>query len=175
MKNILRLMIISAFVLMVVIACGLFQKDIYISKAQIQEMLDKKFPYDKNVIIARLTFDSPAVYFAEKNIGLKLNYYGKFLDKEIKGFLDFNGQIAYKQKNGAFYLSNFDIVEIVVDNGDFSNVEKLKTTILKIVEKYLAMFPVYKLDQNDFKKNLASLLIEDVNVKNEQLVITLGI
>ena len=175
MKIRLSLITILTFVLIAIASCGQFQKEIFISKAQIQEMIDKKFPYDKNMIIARLTLDSPVVYFKEKNIGLKLNYYGKFLEKEVKGFIDFNGQLLYKQEKGAFYLSDFNIVDIAVDNSAFSNDDKFKTTVSTVATKYLDKFPVYKLDQNDFKKNLASLLIKNVRAQNEQLVITMGI
>jgi hypothetical protein len=158
-----------------VINCGRFQKDIQIPKTTIQEMVDKKFPFDKNVVIARLTLDSPAVYFKDKNIGMKLNYYGNFLNKEIKGGIDFNGKITYRQKQGAFYLTDFNIVTITVSDANFSNEEKLKTTILKITNNYLDDYPVYRLDQTDFKQNIAKLLLRDLKIEGEELVITMGI
>jgi len=138
-------------------------------------MLDKKFPIDKNAVIARLTLDSPSVYFKKKNIGMKLHYYGNFLNKEITGCADFNGHLSYKRDKGAFYLTDFNIADIAVNDANFSNKEKLRAVVLKILNNYLDDYPVYRLDQKDFKHNLAKLMLKNLNIVGESLVITLGI
>jgi hypothetical protein len=69
-------------------------------------MVAKKFPYKKNAVIAKIDLNSPQIYFKETNIGLKLKYYGNFLDKEINGYFDFSGEIYYKPaKKGRFIFT----------------------------------------------------------------------
>lgn len=168
-------LIFIVITIMLISGCGKFQKEVLISKDQIQATLNKKFPYDKNAIIARLTLDSAKVYFKNENIGLKLSYYGNFLNKEIKGIVDFNGKIFYNNSKGAFYLHEFEIAEISVNESNFSQQEKLEATVLKIVKNYLDDYPVYRLNQGDFKQNLAKLALKDISVQGENLAILLVI
>lgn len=162
------------FIFIIFTACGTFEKEIEIPRDEIQEMVDAKFPYDKNVILARLTLESPNIYFVEKNVGMKLNYSGKFIEKEINGTINFNGQIYYKPEKGAFYLNEFNIVEIIVDDANFSQKENLQKTVTQIIDNYLDDYPVYTLKPENFKQKLAKLFLKDVFVRNENLVVVIG-
>ena len=166
---------ISIFFILTIFGCGKFQKEISISKTQIQEMLDKKFPIDKNSVFAKLTLASPNVYLGRSNIGMKLNYFGNFFKKKISGFIDFNGEIIYKQDKGAFYLANFNIVDIKVNKSNFLNIGKLKTIFIKIIDSYLDDYPVYRLNQADIKENIAKFFLKDVKIQSENLILILGV
>ena len=168
-----RVIIIVVSMLFVFSSCA-FQKETIIPRAKIQELVSKKFPYDRNVLIARITVQAPEVYFKGKRIGLRLSYYGNFLGEEIKGSADFNGNIIYKSQTGAFYLSDFIISDIAFNEHDFSEKAKLQNLIDNIISNYLNQFPVYHLNPDDFKQNLARLLIKDVFVRNDDVIIVLG-
>ncbi|MBN2310460.1 MAG: DUF1439 domain-containing protein [Candidatus Hydrogenedentes bacterium] len=167
---------VSLLIVVPVLAgCGSVQKEIAIPKSTIQEMVDAKFPYDKNVVVARFTLRSPEIYLAEPNIGMKLAYSANFLSKKISGTVDFNGQIVYKAEEGAFYLSDFDIVEIAVEQANFSDQAQLKDAIHEVVNNYLDGFPVYRLNPDDFKQNLSKLLLKDVRVHGDDVIVVLGV
>ncbi len=167
----------------VLAGCSHLQTEVEIPKSKIQQVVDEKFPYHKNAVIARFRLESPEVYLSDPNIGVKLAYYGDLLDKEIEGRADFCGQIAYKATEGAFYVSDFDVVDISVDQASFSEPDKLEAALLmmvnnyllKIVNDYLDGYPVYCLDQTDFKENLGKLLIKGVRVQGNNLVVALGV
>jgi hypothetical protein len=171
MKLKILLFVILVFCL---VGCGKFEKEILIPKSTIQSMVAKKFPYKKNAIIAKMKLSSPRVYFKDTNIGLKLDYYGNFLEKEINGLIDFNGQIFYKPEKGAFYIKNFQITDIRVNEANFSDKNKLKNVILKIVSNYLEDYPVYRLNPTDFKQSIAKLLLKSVSVKDDNLSVLLS-
>jgi hypothetical protein len=173
MKMKLRILLLLILVSGLV-GCGKFEKEILIPKSKIQSMVAKKFPYKKNAIIAKLNLHSPQVYFKDTNIGLKLNYYGNFLEKEINGLIDFNGQIFYRPEKGAFYIKNFQIVDIVVNEANFSDKQRLKSVVLKLVINYLEDYPVYRLNPTDFKQNIAKLLLKEVSVKDDSLSVLLS-
>lgn len=168
-----KVIIISVCMIFAFSSCA-FQKEIIIPRAKIQELVSKKFPYDRNVLIARLSVQAPEVYFKEKRIGVKLSYYGNFLGEEIKGSADFNGNIIYKSQTGAFYLSDFIISDIAFNEHNFSGKDKLQKLIDSIISNYLNDFPIYRLNRDDFKQNLARLLIKDVFVRNDDVIIVLG-
>jgi hypothetical protein len=159
---------------MFVSGCGNFHKTITIPRATIQELINKKFPIDRNLIIARLTLETPSVYFKQQNIGVKMNYIGNFLTEEIKGSFDVNGRIAYKQDKGAFYLTDINIEEFEVNGLDLANGDKIKNVMQNIANNCLEKYPVYKLNQDKFKQKIAKIFLEELTVKGETLIIKLG-
>jgi hypothetical protein len=162
-------------VLVIALKNGKFQKEIVISKAEIQEILDKNFPIEKNLGFAKINLESPSVYFENENIGIRLNYSGSIFKKSASGAVDMNSQIIYRQDKGAFYLSNFNIDEIAINDASFADKEKIKTTVSNVLSYYLDDYPIYTLKQRDFKQNLAKLLLKDVRVQGDALVLTMGI
>jgi uncharacterized protein DUF1439 len=155
--------------------CGSVEKSITIPRTTIQEMVDQKFPYDKNAVVARFTLTSPEIYLSDPNIGMKLKYSANLFNKEIAGMVDFNGKITYRPEEAAFYMTDFDIVEITVDQANFSHQDKLKAGILKVVNNYLDGYPVYRLNQDDYKQNLGKVLLKSVRVKGDNVLVDLGL
>ena len=155
--------------------CGGFEKEVLIPRETIQKMVDKKFPYRKDALIAKIGLDTPLVYFKDEDIGLRLNYSANLLDRKISGDIDFRGRIYYEPEKGAFYLKYFEIAEIKVEESDFSDKDKIKPILSEILNSYLENYPVYKLDQKDFKQNIAKLLLKSVSVKGDNLSLLLSV
>jgi hypothetical protein len=170
-----RRTLILCVVIVILCGCGGFEKEVLIPREKLQDMIDKKFPYQKNAVIAKIGLDTPLVYFREENVGLRINYSAQLLDKKVSGDIDFNGRIYYRQEKGAFYLKDFDIVDIEVDDSNFSDEKKIKSVLSEILNNYLKDYPVYRLDQKDFKQNLAKLLLKSVDIKGDNLSLVLSI
>ena len=168
-----KVIIIAVCMLFAFSGCAL-RKEIVIPRAKIQESVSKKFPYDKDVGIARFTLRAPEVYFKGKNIGLKAVYYANLLEKEIRGSVDVNGNIIYRPETGAFYLHDFIISDITINEKDLLEKVKVQKIIDKVINNYLDGFLIYRLNPNDHKQNLARLYVKDIFVRNDDLVIVLG-
>jgi hypothetical protein len=157
-----------------VTGCGNIHKTIIIPRATLQSLINKKFPIDKNIIIARFKIDSPDVYFKDQNVGIKMNYKGNFLADEIEGYMDVNGRIMYKQDKGAFYLTDINIEEFEVNGLNFSNANKMKFVIQNIANNFLEKYPVYYLNQKSFRQKVAKIFLKKLTIKDETLEIQLG-
>jgi len=168
-----KVIIIAVCILFAFSGCA-FRKEIVIPRAKIQESVSKKFPYDKDVRIARFTVQTPEVYFKGKNIGLRAVYSGNLLKKEIRGSVDVNGSVVYKPETGAFYLHDFIISDLTVNEKDLLEKVKVQKIIDKIISNYLDGFFLYRLNPHDYKQNLARLLVKDIFVRNDDLVIVVG-
>jgi len=168
-------LIILSIILISFVGCKIFEKTIIIPKTTIQGVLDSKFPIKKNMVLMKHTLSDPKVYFNGKNIGIKVNYKGMYLEKEIDADVDVAGKIFYNQKKGAFYLQNFDIVSFDVNDMNFTPSDKLKNGLINVLNNYIAKYPVYKLKQGDVKQSLAKLLLKDVSVQGNNLVILLSL
>jgi hypothetical protein len=174
MKRIIAILFIFITCL-ILISCGIFQKEIIIPGSRLQEIVDKKFPYDINIIFARLILDSPLIYFQVKNIGMKLNYRGQIMGNVISGSIDFKGLVIYKPEKGAFFINDFDIVDLTINNGNLADKEKIINAVSSILNNYLNDLPVYQLENKDSIWSLTKLRLKGVDVKGENLVLTLGI
>ena len=168
-----KVIIIAVCMLFAFSGCA-FRKEIVIPRAKIQESVSKKFPYDKDVRIARFTVQTPEVYFKGKNIGLRAVYSGNLLKKEIRGSVDVNGNIIYRPETGAFYLHDFIISDITVNEKDFLEKVKVQKIIDEIISNNLDGFRIYRLNPHDYKQNLARLYVKDIFVRNDDLVVVLG-
>lgn len=164
---------LSVFAILFITGCDNY-RTITISRSTLQKHIDKKFPVDKNILIARLTLDTPDVYFTNNNIGIKLKYKGTFLTEEIKGYLDVNGRIAYNQGKGAFYLTDINIEKLDVNGLSFSDNNKAIDVIQNIADNCLKEFPVYQLNQKNFRQKIAKIFLKELTIKDEELVIKLG-
>lgn len=154
--------------------CNSFQKTIIIPRATLQNLIDKKFPVDGNLIVASFTLDTPSIYFRDQKIGMKMKYSGNFLADEIKGYLDVNGSIMYKHGKGAFYLTDFNIEELEVNGLNLSNEKKIKAIVQNIANNCLEEYPLYQLDQKNFRQKIAKIFLKELTIKGETLVIKLG-
>lgn len=172
MKKLAIAFVIAASTL---ISCKQFQKEILISKEQIQSSLNEEFPYEKNAVLTKLTLNHAAVYFKDEKIGIKIDYFSSLLGENIKGIVDLKGKIRYNKENAAFYLHDLEIVNASMNESNFSGKDKLGAIILEIVNNYLDDYPVYQLDQENFKENLAKFALKSVSVKDENIAVTLGL
>ncbi|WP_299454811.1 DUF1439 domain-containing protein [uncultured Microscilla sp.] len=155
-------------------ACNKSPVVIDISQEQIQKALDKKFPYQKNAIIAKVAFTDPKVSISANKIFVEMSFGGNAWKKSIQGQVGVVGRVAYKQDKKAFYLKEFDILKI--DAGNVKEVEKQR--LVKVFKKamvvYLTSFPVYKLKKKDYKQNIARMLLKDLKTTGDKLVVTLS-
>jgi hypothetical protein len=103
-----------------------------------------------------------------------MNYKGNFLADEIKGCLDVNGRIAYRQEKAAFYLTDINIEELEVNGLNLSDVKNIKNVMQNIANNCLEKYPVYQLNQKEFGQKMAKIFLKKLTIKEETLVIRLG-
>ncbi len=168
-----KIILIFICMLLTCTGCAL-RKEIVIPRAKLQEAVSRKFPYDKDIGIARFTLQVPEVYFRGKNIGLRAVYFAHLLDKEVRGFVDVNGNIIYKPETGAFYLHDFNITDITLNEKDLLEKLNIQKVIDKIINNYLDGFLIYRLNPRDHKQNLARSYVKEIFVRNDDLVVVLG-
>lgn len=153
--------------------CAL-KKELVIPRAKLQESVAKKFPYAKDMGIARLTVETPEVYFKGQAIGLKALYACHVLSADVKGTIDVSGRIIYRPETGAFYVRDLVVSDFTVDKGNIVENVKLQNIMDKMVGTYLDGFPLYQLNPNDYKENLARSMVRDIVIRDDDLVILLG-
>ncbi len=156
------------------VACG-YQTDVSVPRDKIQALIEKKFPIEKDAVLARVKLQSPAVYFQGNQIGMRLRYEAGVLGKQATGEIAFHGAPVYEADEGAFYLSTLTIADFTVNGDDLPHADKLRERISSVLDAVIPHVALYRLRQQDFKHALAKLLLKQVRVAGESLVLTMGI
>lgn len=157
-----------------VCSCGNVEKEILIPRQKIQETIAKRFPIEHNALVARAVLSSPTVYFKGQSIGVKLDYSASLLARSLKGAVDFNGLLAYRSNEGAFYLENIVIESITANDTHLSEEDAIWGVVKNLLSNYAAKNPVYLLNQESTKDQLVKLLMKRIRVKDDHLVVVLG-
>jgi predicted RecB family nuclease len=106
---------------------------------------------------------------------VKLHHSATFLKQNVEGDVDLNGALSYKPEEGAFYLKDVEIVDLTGNDHSLSSHPQLRSTLQKVIIRVLDSMPVYHLRQDDFKQQLAKLFLKNVRVKDETLILTVGL
>ncbi len=78
---------------------------------------------------------------------------------------------VYKPGKTSFYLSDFEIVQLTMNNETISENDKAMGIISLVVKNIFEDYPIYKLKQDDYKQNLARLILKSITVRDNDLVL----
>jgi hypothetical protein len=171
-----KIVLIIVMVLLVFLGCKGVEREVSISKADIQKMADMKFPIEKNAALVNIRLYSPRVFFKDDSIGLAMQYSATLLLTGISGSVSFKCKPVYKPENTSFYISNFELTDITMDNaGSFIDKDKLMGFISMIVNGLFSDTPLYTLKPVDYRQNMAKMVLKSVGVRGENLVLTLSL
>ena len=164
--------------------------DLRISESQIQEQLNQKFPFEKRFFsVLWIRFKSPILNLEEGsdriNFGCQIesNMGQTGVDRPaaedagglVSGMAKISGSLRYEPNEGAFYLNDPRVDDLVVPGVPEKYLERARRTITKAAAQFLRFMPIYKLKPEDSKQAAAKLILRQVIVKNRELVVTLGL
>lgn len=155
--------------------CTNLEYKIVISEKQVNKTIAMKFPYDIDIIIARLTLENAEIFFNNNKIHLNLEYRGNLLEKTISGSVNAKGNLIYAKEKGAFYLSDIVIREIKINSNNIDDKSKVLFALNKILSIYFDSFPIYRLKSDNIKESLFRLFLKDIQTDQDNFIITLAV
>lgn len=155
-------------------SCNKFPLKITVTEQKIQKVLDKKFPYKKDLVVAKIMAYDPHVHIKGHTIYVDVSFSGGILSKSVEGTLKVAGYIHYKQETKAFYLKDFAIIKLNLSKGEGKQKNRVVSALNKFLPAYLHSFPVYKLNSKKYKQNLARMLLKNIKASEQSLIITLA-
>jgi hypothetical protein len=95
------------------------------------------------------------------------------LTLQWRGLVD--GRLEYRRETGGFYLLNPNLHRLRLD-GAPSRYQSITRTITGILlDKVFATTPIYQLDTTKFQHSLTKLLLKSMKIKNDKILIELGL
>lgn len=184
MRNIL---IAAAIVLAVSITGAYFyfsgkEYVVRISESEIQEMMQEALPFTKTYLfIFKITLDNPRVELANGSDRIKagldivLNIQ---LGKDgipLSGSADLSGGVLYEPIDGSFYLTNIEVEQLSIQGVPEEYTDRVASVVGAALADYYSTRPAYQLESDDLKQAAALLVLRDVNIENNELIVTLGL
>jgi hypothetical protein len=149
-----------------------------IPKQIIEDQISLHMPLEKKLPLVVIRLSEPKLELLEASNEVSL-----FLNVDVlmlKGFKgagrgELVGSIDYRPEEGAFYLINPRIVNLSIDHVPKFVMPQISQASKLLLEKSLASYPVYRLNDNDPKHKLAKASLKKVRVSHDTLLLTLGL
>ena len=149
-----------------------------ISAEELQAKVTAMMPIEKKKFFVTVTLSNPAVDLAVGD-----NKIGIFSDIKLRtpggvsgsGSLKVTGALKYVADEGAFYLQSPQIISLESTDISANMLPKVRELAQLAVQEFLARKPVYRLQDDNIKHNLAKAVLQSLKVENNKLVVELGI
>ncbi|WAJ72290.1 DUF1439 domain-containing protein [Catenovulum adriaticum] len=150
---------------------------VVISQDELQAKVAELMPLEKRNFLISLVFSKPQVDLAVGNnqIGISCQLDALALGTlEGSGSTKIVGDLSYHAETGEFFFKNLKISTLKIKNLPEEYLPQVTQAIETMLQNALATYPVYRLDENDAKQQLAKSMIQSIEIKNQLLVIELG-
>lgn len=174
----MRRVVTAVLLACLVSSCSTFRREVHLSQAQLQEKVEKAFPVERRQAFVEMTFRHPQILLAAggDRIGLELDVeVGVSGVGVLDGRMGVDGGLAYRADSGEIIIVDARLTELDVAGLPKRYSKALRSVAARVVQKHFAEVPVYRLDQSDFKQSLARLALKSVEVRDGEVVATLGL
>ncbi len=152
------------------------------SEPELRGKLDEQLPWsERYLFIFEVTLDNPRIDLIEGSdrvaggVDATLNIYVNNNPKPLAGAVDLTGGVRYASEEGAFYLTDPVIEKVAIRGIPGAYANKANAALSSALSAFYRSRPIYKLDGTKAPHQATRLLLKDVVVKDEHLVVTLGL
>ncbi len=154
--------------------CGHPEIEVTLTRDDLQQKIEPKFPIEKKLLVAEVTLHSPRIYLTADKVGMKLSVDAVLLKFPIHGKVDIQGTLRYESTTGQFFVSDVTVIGVEVSNQSLGTTDKLKEMIAPLIIDHLRDTPVYTLPDDTIRQQLVGRLLKKVAIRDGVLVATFG-
>ena len=152
------------------------------SEDDLREKLDARLPYEgRHLFIFDVTLDDPRIDLVNGtdrvaggvDVTVKVNVAGRELS--LAGAADMSGGVRYDAEARAFFVTDPVVEALRLPGVPESYANRANAAISAALADFYDARPIYVLEADTAAKSAAHLLLKDVSVKDEHLVVTLGL
>jgi hypothetical protein len=149
-----------------------------VERDEIQKRVAARFPVQRATPFGTVVFENPNVILREGSdrIGVELDVKVQVpLLPAASGKVAVSGTPLYRREEKAFYLHDAKLERLEVAGLPQDQLDRLRAPVEAVAAGALYYFPVYQLEQRDWKEVGAEHALKDVSVQNGKLKVTLGL
>jgi len=150
---------------------------IELTQQQLQERLEGMMPMHRDRYFMKVTLDQPVVDLA---VGDGMLGFEGVITIDAPGNMGgevavkIAGELVYDPDQGAFFFKKPKILSLDTSQILSGNEAQVKSVIEPLASKYLERKPVYLLQDDDLKQQLAKAVLQSVTVEDNKLVLELS-
>jgi len=152
-----------------------------ITQADIDTALKERFPVKKPfLLLFELVYSNPQVTLLPESqrvrVGLDAEVNVKLMGqpKKLGGGATLTGRVDYRPDTQEFFLADVQFERLAVDGLPPEQLQAASGAASKIAEEYVRLYPIYRL-KADKKLATARLFLKNVEVRNREVVVTMGL
>lgn len=152
------------------------------TEAQLQQALSERLPLTKSyLLIFQITLDHPRVTLVNGSdrvragLDITLNVRVREQPLPLGGSVDASGGVRYDPKAGRLFLTQPKIEHLELQGIPEQYTSGASAALSKALDAYYADHAIYTLNAFDARELAARLVLKSVVIKEQQLVVTLGI
>jgi Protein of unknown function (DUF1439) len=156
--------------------------EVIITQKQIDEALQARFPVSKtHLLLFQITYSNPRVTLLPETgrieIGLdaELNIKLGEQPKRLGGSALVTTGLSYQSETHQFFLSEPEINKLTIQGVPPEYIDRVTSLATSTAREHLQRFPIYTVEAKDIKTAAVKLLLKDVQVKSNQVHVTLGL
>lgn len=145
---------------------------VVLTQADLQAKVDKKFPVEKDVVVAKLVLEAPAIHLTEGSDRVALE-----LDAGIRvGFVKYTGRLGvlgdleYDEDSSALFLRNAEVTKLDVPDLPAKYHDEVRAAATGLVRAQLEVTPVHRL-----KKPHEKMFVKSVTIRDQKAIVEVGL
>jgi hypothetical protein len=153
-----------------------------LTEPEIQKKLEEKLPLTKTYLfVIQVTLSHPRIQLTDGSDRVRAGLDVEFnitVDKNrrpLGGTVEVTSGIYYDPDKGQFFLSDPVIDSLQVQGIPERYTAKVDKALTAALTEYYRKHPIYTLHIANLKQAAARMVLKDVRIKDNQLVVTLGI
>lgn len=154
-----------------------FQREVRLTSAQLQERVEGLFPVERRDGFVRLTFAEPRIRLGQgERIGLQVDVTVRVPGvARVQGRMGADGRLAYDADRGEILFVDPRVVTFDVQGLPPAYAGGLRDVADAVARERFSEIPVVRLEQADFQQSLARLVLRSVQVRDGEVVATMGL
>lgn len=173
----------KAFALLLLILCcpaalAFFSKTISVSQQELQQQLDAMGSLKHQDALISVTVKNPVLELTQGSdkLGLRGNVETVLLGSiRADAVLHVRGNVIYKADQGAFFMSNIEIVSMESAQIPPQQIGNVKRISQGLLNQLLQQQPVYVLKEDNMQEQLAKAMLKEVVINDGKLLLTLSV
>ena len=184
MKKALAILLI----VLALVVCGTYfyfkgkRYEVVITQEQIDTGLSERFPASKKfLLIFTVTYSNPQVTLLENEnrveVGLDAKIDFRLNDelKELGGGATVTSGIRYDNETQEFFLVDTEVSRFEVQGIPKKWLIQVTEIASRVAQQFIESKPIYQLEGKDAKTHAAKLLLKEVEVRDQEVHVTLGL
>jgi hypothetical protein len=153
--------------------------EVILDEAELQAKVEEPFPIEKQYLLFQVTLKEPKVHLlpdanrleVEMQIGVKV----KGLETEFRGLASVTGRIRYLPEKASFFLDDPQVQRLKLPGIPERFTSRANELVELALREWYERFPIYRLKEGRFKHEVARLVLQKMEVRNQKLILTLGV